>query len=68
MEKVLSVDAALAILTKAKKQMGGDACLILSLSGSGIMDCNINNMVIQNDGENRYVEVRARHPELAEKS
>jgi len=58
------VDAAIAILTEAKRQMGGNAALILSLSSSEIADCNVNDMVIQNDGENRYVEVRVKHPEL----
>lgn len=60
------MDAALAILTRAKEQVGGDAALILSLSASGISDCDVHNMFIQNDGENRYVEVRVKHPALVE--
>jgi hypothetical protein len=64
MAKVLTVDAALAILTKAKKQVGGDAPLVLSLADSEMADCNVNDIVVINDGENQYVEVQAHNAEL----
>ena len=64
--KTLTVDEALVILQCAKEKVGGNACLILSLTKSAISDCDVNDMVIQSDGENRYVEVRATHPELVE--
>lgn len=64
MKKILTVDQALAILTEAKKQMGGEAALILSLTDSGIPDADVNDMVIQYDKDNAYVEVQVSHPYL----
>jgi len=61
----LTVDKALEILKKAKKQVGGDACLILSLTASELPDAIVNEMVIIKDETNRYVEVKCDHPELA---
>jgi hypothetical protein len=60
----LTVDEALKILQKAKQELGGNACLILSLSSSGIQDVDVNNMVIINDKDNAYVEVQVLHEDL----
>jgi hypothetical protein len=64
MSKVLTVDKALEILSRAKKRVGGDAALILSLSDSELYDVNVNNMVICKDKDNRYVEVQVKHDGL----
>jgi len=61
MKKILTVDEALAILTEAKKQMGGKIALVLSLTDSELNDVSINSMVIHNDESNTYVEVQAFH-------
>jgi hypothetical protein len=55
---------ALAILTEAKKQMGGEAALILSLTDSATSDADVNEMVIQHDKDNAYVEVRVFHEDV----
>ncbi len=60
------MDAALAILTQAKQQMGGDVALILSLTGSSLPDCDINDMAVIHDKDNAYVEVQAEHIDLIE--
>lgn len=62
----MTIDQALRVLQDAKRKMGGDRCLILSLSGSGIEDANVNSMHIACDtkGESGYVEVRVSHPSL----
>jgi hypothetical protein len=62
--KQISIDEALAILQKAKEEMGGDKGLILSLSKSGIQDVDVNNMVIIHDKDNAYVEVQVFHEDL----
>lgn len=64
MSKVLTVDKALEILSKAKKRVGGDAALVLSLTASELYDVNVNNIVIRKDKDNRYVEVQVKHDEL----
>lgn len=64
MRKILTVDQALAILTEAKKQMGGKVALVLSLTDSELSDVSVNNMVIHNDESNTYVEVQAFNEEL----
>jgi hypothetical protein len=68
MSKVLTVDKALEILSKAKKRVGGDAALVLSLTASELYDINVNNMVIRKDKDNRYVEVQVKHDELAKQT
>lgn len=64
MKTAISIDEALVILNRAKKQIGGDKCLILSLTGSGIEDANVQNLHIIDEGENnsRYIEVQVEHP------
>jgi hypothetical protein len=57
-----TVNEAIALLERARTQVGGDACLILSLTGSGIEMVGIDVLVIQKENESRYVEVRARLP------
>lgn len=64
MPKTLTVDEALGALIKAKNTVGGNAVLVLSLTDSGISDCNVNDIVIIQDVDNAYVEVQARHDEL----
>lgn len=59
-----TIDHALAILTEAKRKMGGDRSLILSLTDSEIEDANVDDLVIVNDDESHYVEVRVAHPAL----
>ncbi len=61
MRKILTVDEALAILTEAKKQMGGKIALVLSLTDSEFDDVSVNGMTIHNDESNTYVEVQALH-------
>lgn len=61
----LTIDQALRVLQDARNLMGGDRCLILSLSGSEIEDASVNGMAIQIDGESKYVEVRVSHPLFA---
>jgi hypothetical protein len=60
--KAMTIDEAIAVLTEAREKMGGDRCLILSLTDSEIDDADINSMVVQQDGESAYVEVRCDHP------
>lgn len=68
----MTVNEALATLESAKLMVGGDACLVLSLTGSGIGDADIDSMaVITQDtgykpGVGGYVEVRCQHPCLGE--
>lgn len=64
MAKLMTVDKAIKALQKAREEVGGDACLILSLSGSGIEDADVNDMIVVKDSCNRYVEVRVKHPSL----
>lgn len=64
MKKILTVDQALAILTEAKKQVGGKAALVLSLTDSELNDVSVNGMFIHNDESNAYVEVQAYHDGL----
>lgn len=64
MRKILTVDQALAILTEAKKRVGGKAALVLSLTDSELHDVSVNAMVIQNDESNAYVEVQAFHEDV----
>jgi hypothetical protein len=66
--KILTIDRALKILQKAKEQFGGngEAALILSLTDSGIPDATVNDMFIQNEDGDQYVEVQVRHSYIAE--
>jgi hypothetical protein len=64
MSKNITVDEAIAILTKARDTVGGDACLILSLTGSGIEDADVNDLVIVKEDDSRYVSVKVSHPYL----
>lgn len=60
--KCVTIDQALKTLEKAKRLMGGDKVLILSLTGSGLECVNVNNLKVINDPEDQgtYVEVRAK--------
>lgn len=61
----MTIDDAIRFLLAARVQVGPDACLILSLSGSGIPDADVDSMhVVQDPPDSRYVEVRVRHPDL----
>lgn len=62
--EALTIDQALKILTEAKKKMGGDKCLILSLEASELPDVNVNNMEIMFDKDNAYVEIQVRHNDI----
>lgn len=66
MQKILTVDAALAILIEAKNKVGGDAPLVLSLTDSELADQNVNNMEIIDVDESQYVEVQVKHSDLAD--
>lgn len=61
-----TIDEALKILQTAKEQLGGDACLILRLIGSGVEDADVSDLAIISDSDSRYVEVRVLHPYLQE--
>lgn len=65
LNKFITVNEALKILNKAKKQLGGDLALILSLTDSGIPDATVNDLVIRTDADNRYIEVQVKHHNLA---
>ncbi len=64
----MTITDAIAFLMSAKEKVGGDACLILSLTGSGLGDADIDSMTIieQDQGYKEdvkgYVEVRCEHP------
>jgi hypothetical protein len=60
----ITVDEAIALLTKARDTVGGDACLILSLTGSGIEDADVNDLEIVKEEDSRYVSVRVNHPSI----
>ena len=60
----MTIDQALQVLTKAKRSLGGGACLILSLTASGIEDADVSSMEIIRAGESRYVQVSVAHPAL----
>jgi hypothetical protein len=57
-----TVGEAIALLEQARFRVGDDACLILSLTGSGIEMVDVDLLHIVNEKESRYVEVRARLP------
>lgn len=62
--EAITIDEAIRKLRLAKDQIGGDKCLILSLSGSGIEEANVNELYIIKEGESTYVQVRVNHPSL----
>lgn len=62
----VTIDEALASLTAAKKELGGDACLILSLWDSELQDVNVKGFTVIHDRDNRYLQVDVIHPDLAQ--
>lgn len=64
--KTVTIDDAIRILTEARAMLGGDACLILSLTDSEVEHVNIEEMVYVGREESRYVEVRATLPGRAD--
>ena len=57
----MTIDEALKALKKAKKSLGGNAVLALSLADSQLPSVDIDDFFIDKDGG--YVEVQATHPD-----
>lgn len=62
---VVCIDKALALLKEAKRRMGGDKVLILSLSGSGLEEVDVSSLRIIQEAESQYVQVIVDHPALS---
>ena len=60
----ITIDQAIEALTAAKKILGSDACLILSLWGSSLPDANVKGFTVIHDKDNRYLQVDVVHPDL----
>lgn len=70
----LTIDRALEVLKEAKERIGGDKCLVLSLTDSGLEDRTINNMRVIYGysrtigdcvvSEDAYIQVECSHPAL----
>lgn len=58
----MTIDNALLILRNAKRLIGGDKCLILSLTDSQMEDVDISGIGIIDDGNSKYVEFTAKLP------
>jgi hypothetical protein len=65
----VTIDEAIYKLRELKKlsPLRGKTVLVLSLTGSGIEQVHIDNVVLMRDSEGAVVEVRARLPEGCEK-
>lgn len=66
----MTIDEAILALRVAKKDIGGDKKLILSLTNSRLCDTEVDDIAIINDhrkgiGESQYVEIRVEHPEIS---
>lgn len=62
----MTIVEALEFLRKARERLGDDACLVLSLTDSGIEDADVDGMTLVEDNDGtRYVQVEVRHPALA---
>ena len=62
----MTINEAIRFLKDARERLGGDACLVLSLTESGIEDADIDGMdVVQDCDGTRYVQVRVNHPALS---
>jgi len=69
MSEMITIDEAITKLQAIKKKahLGGGSCLVLSLTGSGITDAVVNDIVLeQNDdpADGSIAQVRVEHPEL----
>ena len=64
----MTIDQAIVFLTKAKAQVGGDACLILSLTDSELPDHAVDGMTVIKDESNGYVQVEVTVPEIIPES
>lgn len=64
--KTMTIAEALDFLSHARDLLGDDnACLVLSLTDSGIEDADVNGMTLVHDSDGeRYVQVEVRHPAL----
>jgi hypothetical protein len=63
---IVTINEALRFLKTARERLGGDACLVLSLTESGIEDADIDGMdTVQDLDGTRYVQVRVSHPAFA---
>lgn len=68
MNECVTVDDAIQLLQEAKRtaRLGGDTCLVLSLSGSGIENAAVNELAVVNDDDGSVVEVRVQHPDFVD--
>jgi hypothetical protein len=57
----MTIDEAIEFLNKARSKLGGEACLILSLTGSEIEDVDIDGMDEMVEPGSFYVQVRAQY-------
>lgn len=62
--KTMTIAEAIGFLSRARDRLGADnACLVLSLTDSGIEDAGVNGMTLVEDSDGtRYVQVEVSHP------
>lgn len=59
----MTIDEAIQALREARDRLGGDACLVLSLTDSGIEDADVDGMTLVEDNDGAgYVQVEVWHP------
>jgi hypothetical protein len=55
---LITIDQAIKTLQKAKRLIGGDKVLTVSLTGSGLEEVDAIKMKIVNDGDSQYIQLR----------
>lgn len=55
---MLTINKAIEVLQKAKRKIGGDKVLIVSLTSSGLEETDNVNVKVINDKDSQYVQLR----------
>ena len=63
---MITIDEAIGMLSDMREwsKLGGNTCLVLSLTDSGLPDVDVDDLALTQDNVGAVVEVRVDHPDL----